>query len=96
MNSSSLSLRIYALGVFQIAVVLLGFAAVARWERPPPPDQLHAQELALADAVEAELDRPAAVLRLLERALAEQQLEAEAFDGSGNSVASTLDGDADR
>ncbi len=96
MSNSSLSLRIYALGVFQIAVVLLGFAAVARWERPPPPDQMHAQELALADAVEAELDRPAAVLRLLERALAEQQLEAEAFDGSGHSVASTLDGDADR
>lgn len=94
MKTSSLSVRIYAVGLLQIAVVLVGFAAMVRWQRPAPPNELRAQELALADAIEQELDRPHVVRRLLERARAEHQLTGEVVDASGLTLASTIeDGD---
>ena len=86
----SLSMRIYALGLLQTLAVLFGFVVFAELARPEPPHVQHAQEYALASAVEADLDRPHAVALHLERATADG-LEASVFLADGTLVASSVE-----
>lgn len=90
---SSLSFRIYALGLLQIAVVLFGFGMVAQWERPAPPDEIRKQEAILAAAIESDLPSAEAVQRHLDAAFAEHELQVEVFDDQDRRVATTIGDD---
>ncbi len=87
---STLSFRVYALGVLQIAVVLFGFGVVAQWERPAPPDEMRRQEVSLAGAVEADLQDASVVQAHLDLALAEQGVQVEVFDHEDRRIATTI------
>ncbi|MGH1342717.1 MAG: sensor histidine kinase [Nannocystales bacterium] len=92
---STLSFRIYALGLLQIAVVLFGFGVVAQWDRPAPPDEMRRQEVSLASAVELDLHDAVSVQRHLDLALAEQGVEVEVFDHEDRRIATTIPEDAE-
>ncbi len=94
LKRSPLALRIYLVGVAQIAVVLFGFVTLSELNRPPPPHELHAEERALAEAVEAELADAASVERTLMAAREPSGLEATVVDPNGSVVASTVPDDA--
>lgn len=87
---SRLAFRIYSIGLVQAVVVLIGFVVLMELNRPPPPEQYHAEEQALARAVESNLGDPRAVLRELEAAREPTELEATVVDPTGAVVATTV------
>ncbi|MEZ4444319.1 MAG: HAMP domain-containing sensor histidine kinase [Polyangiaceae bacterium] len=90
---SSLALRIYLVGLAQIAVVAVGFVAYARLTRPDFAKR-QADEQALLGRLASVVSEPARIARELERAREDLELTITVTDPDGEVVATTVPDDA--
>jgi signal transduction histidine kinase len=89
---SRIALRIYLVGVLQVAIVGAGFLAFVRLNRPTRPSD--ADERELVGEIAAALDDPARLREVLERAREELSTAATVTDPDGKVIVSSAPPDA--
>lgn len=87
---SRIAVRIYLIGLIQIAVVLVGFALISQLTRDPPPAQLQAEEERVLTMIGEQLGDAAALQRSIDAVRQDAGLELTIVDPAGEHVATSV------